>query len=227
MCLCLAPSRGGWSHRGGLEGVLGGAPGPLKRSQRLSLCSLGVLLGSGVFGWVLFGLQVRRRADTVMDVGSARFTGVSLWFMGLLGLLRVDSVRCSLRGRSTVDPRTPVPVVTPWAPEGSVGLAGRSPSRPPWSPAVDGSVGHTALPLDVVCSSGSAGQAGSILLVWCERPPPGGGGALWFGLELTPGCGLGWSSIGLRRSGVPVRLFVWFEIGLSLCVQGRIPPCSW
>jgi hypothetical protein len=30
-----------------------------------------------------------------------------------------------------------------------------------------------------------------------------------------------------RRSGVPVRLSVWFEIGLSLCLQGRIPPCGW
>ena len=101
-------------------------------------------------------------------------------------------------------------------------MAGRS-----WSPVVVEPVCHTVRPRDVVCSSGVAGPAGSVLLVSCEPGPPGGGGLVGVAWSSRPGCGRGRLSSGLRRSGVPVRLFVWFQLGLSLCVQGRIPPCGW
>jgi len=89
-------------------------------------------------------------------------------------------------------------------------------------------VRHTAHPWLWVCSRSldpRLGRVGPPLLLLRPSSSPEVGG--WsVGLEpRTPAVvELGPCSLGLRRSGVPVCLFVCSQIGGSLLFQGRIPP---
>ena len=89
---------------------------------------------------------------------------------------------------------------------------------------------HTAHPWLWVCSRSLDPRPGRVgpplLLLRPSSSPEVGGWSVGLKPRTPAVVELGPCSVGLRRSGVPVCLFVCSQIGVSLLFQGRIPPCG-